>query len=170
VGSATSRVRPAQIPNQRLESTRDSRYASAMLTVTPNLSIDERELQESFVRASGPGGQNINKVATAVQLRFDVQHSPSLPLAVRERLLRLAARRLTSEGVLIIEAKRFRTQEQNRQDARDRLVRLVRQATATPKPRRATRPTITAQQRRLEDKRRRSQAKRMRHLHHNESE
>src|ERR1051325_1455116 len=112
-----------------------------MLTVTPNVSIDEDELHETFVRASGPGGQNVNKVATAVQLRFDVQHSPSLPLPVRERLLRLAAPRSTAEGVHIIEAKPFRTQEQNRREAPERLITLVPKATEAPKPRRATRPT-----------------------------
>lgn len=133
-----------------------------MLTVTSQISIDESELHETFVRASGPGGQNVNKVATAVQLRFDVQHSPSLPPPVRERLLRLVAQRLTTEGELIIEAKRFRTQEQNRQEARDRLVTLVRKAAQAPKPRRATKPTKAARQRRLESKRQRGQIKRLR--------
>lgn len=133
-----------------------------MLAVTPDLIIDEKELEETFVRAAGPGGQNVNKVATAVQLRFDVQHSPSLPEAIRQRLKRLAANRLTMEGVLIIEAKRFRTQEQNRQDARDRLVALLRQAAHPPKPRRATQPTRAARQKRIEQKRQRSQVKRLR--------
>jgi ribosome-associated protein len=133
-----------------------------MLTVTPKVSIDENELHETFVRASGPGGQNVNKVATAVQLRFDVQHSPSLPPAVRERLLRLVAQRLTVDGELIIEAKRFRTQEQNRQAARERLVALVRKATEAPKPRRATKPSRAARQNRLEGKRRRGQVKQLR--------
>lgn len=133
-----------------------------MLTVTPKVSIDESELHETFVRASGPGGQNVNKVATAVQLRFDVQHSPSLPPVVRERLLRLVARRLTVDGELIIEAKRFRTQERNRQEARDRLVALVRQAAEAPKPRRATKPTGAARQRRLENKRRQGKIKQLR--------
>ncbi len=133
-----------------------------MLAITPDLLIDENELDETFIRASGPGGQNVNKVATAVQLRFDVQHSPSLPETVRQRLMRLAANRLTTEGVLIIEAKRFRTQEQNRQDARDRLAAIVRQASQPPKPRRATQPTRAARQKRVEQKRQRSQIKRLR--------
>ena len=133
-----------------------------MLSVTPDLSIDESELEESFVRASGPGGQNVNKVATAVQLRFDVQRSPSLPEAVRERLMRLAANRLSSEGILLIEARRFRSQEQNRQDARHRLTALIRQATEAPKPRRATRPSQAARQRRMEGKRQRGQIKKLR--------
>jgi ribosome-associated protein len=133
-----------------------------MLTITPDLTLDESELHETFIRAAGPGGQNVNKVATAVQLRFDVQRSPSLPEAVRHRLLCLAANRLTTEGVLIIEAKRFRTQEQNRQEARERLAALVRQAARPPKPRRATRPTRAARQKRLEQKRRRADVKRFR--------
>ena len=133
-----------------------------MLTITPTLSIDEDELHETFVRASGPGGQNVNKVATAVQLRFDVRRSPSLPEPVRERLLKLAGSRLTSEGVLIIEARRFRTQEQNRADARARLAALIRQATVAPKARRATKPTRAAKQKRVESKRRRSQVKQLR--------
>lgn len=133
-----------------------------MLIITSNITIDESELQETFIRASGPGGQNVNKVATAVQLRFDVQHSPSLPEAVRQRLLKLVAGRLTVEGVLLIEAKRFRTQEQNRQDARDKLTALLRQAARPPKPRRATQPTRVARQKRLDQKRQRAQTKRLR--------
>ncbi len=133
-----------------------------MLIITPDLAIAENEIDEKFIRASGPGGQNINKIATAVQLRFDVQHSPSLPEAVRARLLRLAAKRVTAEGVLMIEAHRFRTQEENRQDARQRLVALVRKAAVAPKPRRPTKPTAASQARRLDNKRRQSQRKRLR--------
>lgn len=133
-----------------------------MLIITPRLAIAESELEEKFIRAAGPGGQNVNKVATAVQLRFDVKRSPSLPEAVRARLLRLAAGRVTAEGVLVIEARRFRTQEENRQDARRRLVELVRKAAAVPKPRRATRPTAASQAQRLDEKRRQGQRKRLR--------
>lgn len=130
-----------------------------MLIIAPHLAIDERELRETFVRASGPGGQNVNKVATAVQLRFDVRRSPSLPAAVRERLRRLAGRRITAEGVLVIDARRFRTREQNRQDARRRLCALVRRAATVPSLRRPTRPSRTARQQRLDAKRRRGRLK-----------
>jgi ribosome-associated protein len=133
-----------------------------MLTITPDLAIADSEIEEKFIRATGPGGQNVNKVATAVQLRFDVQHSPSLPEAVRARLLRLAAKRVTAEGVLVIEAQRFRTQEENRQDARQRLAALIRKATVAPKPRRPTKPTAASQARRLDSKRRHSQRKSLR--------
>jgi len=133
-----------------------------MLTVTPALVIDESELEEAFVRASGPGGQNVNKVATAVQLRFDIQNSPSLPNPIRERLRRLAANRITADGILIIDAHRFRTQEQNRRDARERLIALIRRAAEAPKPRRPTRLSRAAQQRRLEGKRHRGVKKRLR--------
>jgi ribosome-associated protein len=133
-----------------------------MIPVTPWLSIDDAELSESFIRGSGPGGQNVNKVATAVQLRFDVRRSPSLPEDVKRRLERLAGRRLTSEGVLVITAQRYRTQERNREDAQARLVELIRQATERPKPRRATRPTLASKKRRLEAKSQRSQIKRLR--------
>lgn len=133
-----------------------------MLFITPNLSIDENELVESFIRASGPGGQNVNKVATAVQLRFDVLHSASLPEPVRTRLVHLAANRISAEGVLTIEARRFRTQEQNRADARARLVALVQQALEPPKPRRPTKPTRAARERRLETKQHASKRKQIR--------
>jgi ribosome-associated protein len=127
--------------------------------VSPDLVIDERELEERFIRASGPGGQNVNKVATAVQIRFDVRRSPSLPEAVRERLLRIAGSRVSAEGILTIEARRFRTQERNREDARERLVTLIRRAAEAPKPRHATRPTAGSQVRRLESKRHRGELK-----------
>ena len=124
--------------------------------------MDASELDWGFVRASGPGGQNVNKVATAVQLRFDAKHSPSLPEDVRERLVRLAGKRVTGDGILIIDARRYRSQEQNRQDAIERLVGLIRKALVRPKTRRPTRPTFASRQRRLEEKRRRSELKRTR--------
>ncbi len=131
-----------------------------MIQVTSRLSIDEREIGLTFIRASGPGGQNVNKVSSAVQLRFDVAHSPSLPEDVRARLMKLAGNRLTTEGELVIEAKRHRTQERNRQDAIGRLVDLIRLATEKPKPRVATRPTLASKKRRLEAKVRRGETKR----------
>jgi ribosome-associated protein len=133
------------------------------ISITPDLAIDESELEEKFIRASGPGGQNVNKVATAVQIRFDIRRSLSLTEAIRERLLRLAANRVSAEGFLIIEARRFRTQERNRQDARERLVTLIQKATETPKPRRPTKPTLSAQGRRVESKRHRGRLKQLRH-------
>jgi len=133
-----------------------------MIRVTETILLDEGEIRERFRRSSGPGGQNVNKVATAVQLRFDVRNSRSLPDDVRERLVRLAGRRMTGEGVLVIEARRFRTQERNRQDARDRLIALVRKAAEPVAPRRKTRPTGESRKRRLASKRRRSEFKKTR--------
>ena len=133
-----------------------------MISVTGAIAIDEGEIEESFVRASGPGGQNVNKVSSAVQVRFDVRHSPSLPHGVRARLEKLAGNRLTQDGVLIITAQRHRTQHLNRQDALDRLVALIRQAATPPAPRHATKPTKGARERRLKSKSRRSTIKRLR--------
>ncbi|MDE3154214.1 MAG: aminoacyl-tRNA hydrolase [Acidobacteriota bacterium] len=130
-----------------------------MIAVTPAIRIDERELQVAFVRASGPGGQNVNKVATAVQLRWDAARSPALSGPVLARLRRLAGRRMTGDGVLILDARRHRTQEQNRQDAIERLVQLVRQAAVPPTPRRPSKPTRASKERRLEGKARRSRLK-----------
>lgn len=132
-----------------------------MIEITPDLQIDERELQIDFVRAAGPGGQNVNKVATAAQLRFDVRAS-SLPEEVKERLIHLAGNRMTSEGVLLIEAKRFRTQEQNREDAIQRLVELIRKALVKPKARKKTKPTAAAKEERLKEKKRRGEIKKIR--------
>jgi len=133
-----------------------------MIRVTAHISVDEREIEESFVRASGPGGQNVNKLATAVQLRFDVRGSPSLPAEVRERLERLAGARLTRDGVLVIIAQSHRTQGRNRQDALDRLVDLIRRAAVAPRPRRPTKPSKASRERRVEAKKHRAGLKRLR--------
>jgi ribosome-associated protein len=133
-----------------------------MIQVTEGIAIDERELDERFVRSPGPGGQHVNKVATAVELRFDAARSPALPEAVRARLARLAGRRLSAEGILTIEAHRFRTQERNRRDALERLIALIQRATLEPKPRKPTRPTRASKQRRLEGKSQRAQVKGLR--------
>ena len=133
------------------------------LRVDARISIPDEELSESFVRASGPGGQNVNKVASAVELRFDARNSPSLSPPVRRRLERLAGRRLTKDGVIVIRADRFRTQEMNRSDARDRLVDLIREAATPPKPRIATKPPRAAKERRLKAKDVRGKVKQARH-------
>ncbi|HET9910438.1 MAG TPA: alternative ribosome rescue aminoacyl-tRNA hydrolase ArfB [Anaerolineales bacterium] len=132
-----------------------------MIEITPSLQIDERDLQIDFVRASGPGGQNVNKVATAAQLRFDMRAS-SLPEEVQERLTHLAGNRITSEGILLIEAKRFRTQEKNREDAIQRFVELVRKALVKPKARKKTKPTRASKEVRIKEKKRRGEIKKMR--------
>lgn len=133
-----------------------------MLQVTDAIAIEESELSESFVRSSGPGGQNVNKVSSAVQLRFDVRHSPSLPNDVAIRLMRLAGKRLTKDGVIVIIAQAHREQERNRQDARERLIELIRKAAVKPIPRRATKVPKAAKKRRLDSKKRRGDIKRMR--------
>jgi len=133
-----------------------------MIRINQTLAIDEAELQFDFIRSAGPGGQNVNKVSTAVQLRFDAGHSASLPEEVRQRLTRLAGRRMTAEGVLVIEARQYRTQEANRQAAIERLVELLRQAAEKPRVRRNTKPTLASQRRRLDTTRRRGEIQSLR--------
>lgn len=133
-----------------------------MLEITPILQLDERELQFDYIRASGPGGQNVNKVATAVQLRFDVVNSPVLASDLKGRLLRLAGKRVNADGVLVIEARRFRTQEANRADALRRFVELLQKAATPPKPRRKTKPTAASREKRLREKKQRGEIKRSR--------
>jgi len=135
-----------------------------MIPITATISIDEREIEESFLRSSGPGGQNVNKVSTAVQLRFDARRSPSLPDDVSARLQKLAGRRLTKDGVIVISAQRFRTQEANRRDALDRLVELIAAATEVTPARRQTRPTRASQRRRFEAKKLRGAIKKRRRV------
>jgi ribosome-associated protein len=130
-----------------------------MIRITDHIALDESELIESFIRASGPGGQNVNKLSTAVQLRFDVRGSPSLPDDVRARLERLAGKRLTRDGVLVITAQNYRTQERNRADALERLTELIRQAAVRPVPRRPTKPTKASRRRRVDEKKRRGSIK-----------
>jgi ribosome-associated protein len=140
-----------------------------MLRVTSTIAIDPSELDEAFVRASGPGGQNVNKVSTAVQLKFDVRRSPSLREPVRQRLVKLAGNRMTVDGVLVITAERYRSQARNREDARDRLVALVRRASIPPKPRRATKPPRASKRERRESKERRSKVKALRRVRDRDS-
>jgi ribosome-associated protein len=130
-----------------------------MIRITDSISIDDAELEESFVRSSGPGGQNVNKLSTAVQLRFDVRHSPSLPNDVAVRLMKLAGSRVTKDGVLVLIAQIHRTQERNRAEARQRLIDLIRRAAVRPIQRKATRPTRAAKRKRIDSKKRRSQLK-----------
>ncbi|HWQ45309.1 MAG TPA: alternative ribosome rescue aminoacyl-tRNA hydrolase ArfB [Longilinea sp.] len=133
-----------------------------MIPITPTFALDDAELVITFIRSSGPGGQNVNKVATAAQLRFDVRRSPSLPADVKTRLEKLAGSRMTSEGMLLIEAKRYRTQEQNRLDAVQRLVTLIQRALVPPKARHATRPSLSSKAARVDEKKKRGEVKRTR--------
>jgi ribosome-associated protein len=133
-----------------------------VIAIAPSTHIDERELQFEYIRASGPGGQNVNKVASAVQLRFDIINSPSLASDIKGRLIQLAGKRVNADGVLVIEARRFRTQEANREDAVRRFVELLQKALPPPKPRRKTKPTAVSREKRLKEKKQKGQVKRMR--------
>ena len=132
------------------------------IRITPYISIEDNEIREEFTRAPGPGGQNVNKVSSAVRLRFGVRNSPSLSEDVRQRLTSIAGKRMTDDGVLLISATRFRTQERNRLDARDRLIELIRRAALKPAPRRRTKPTTASQAKRLDEKSRRGRVKQLR--------
>ena len=133
-----------------------------MIRVTADIVLDEAEIEESFIRSSGPGGQNVNKVSTAVQIRFDARRSPSLPQGVRTKLERLAGSRATKDGIIVLTADRYRTQERNRRDALDRLLEMIRQAAYRPKPRKPTRPTASSKRKRVESKTRRGSLKSLR--------
>ena len=133
-----------------------------MIYITDELEIDENEINEEFILASGPGGQNVNKVATAVQLRFNVRMSTSLPDDIRARLISIAGKRISRDGTLIIKARRYRTRERNRQDALERLIDIIRKASEVPKIRRRTKPTFASKKRRMETKRKTSERKKMR--------